>query len=188
MFFDCKLFAWNFHFKRLLLLTQYFYCLNGYLSTTGQIYGFSGALPNLCYLMYINGKTPAFVSGAFLPLVLKWWVVGFPCYPKPKLLYSVLVTHTGILGTVVYAVGGFIQLFVNLGVGALYLVTHCLPPFRFFRWFFTRRLFRGFFFKSTRWICISEPGNISAKNAAIASTSFGTLCASGFLYSLLCSG
>lgn len=63
MFFDCKLFAWNFHFKRLLLLTQYFYCLNGYLSTTGQIYGFSGALPNLCYLMYINGKTPAFVSG-----------------------------------------------------------------------------------------------------------------------------
>lgn len=63
MFFDCKLFAWNFHFKRLLLLTQYFYCLNGYLLTTGQIYGFSGALPNLCYLMYINGKTPAFVSG-----------------------------------------------------------------------------------------------------------------------------
>ena len=63
MFFDCKLFAWNFHFKRLLLLTQYFYRLNGYLSATGQIYGFSGALPNLCYLMYINGKTPAFVSG-----------------------------------------------------------------------------------------------------------------------------
>ena len=63
MFFVCKLFAWNFHFKRLLLLTQYFYCLCGYLSTTGQIYGFSGALPNLCYLMYINGKTPAFVSG-----------------------------------------------------------------------------------------------------------------------------
>lgn len=63
MFFDCKLFAWNFHFMRLLLLTQYFYCLYGYLSTTGQIYGFSGALPNLCYLMYINGKTPAFVSG-----------------------------------------------------------------------------------------------------------------------------
>lgn len=62
------------------------------------------------------------------------------------------------------------------------------PPFRFFRWFFARRLFRGFFFKSTRWICISEPGNISAKNAAIASTSFGTLCASGFLYSLLRSG
>ena len=49
-------------------------------------------------------------------------------------------------------------------------------------------LFRGFFFKSTRWICISEPGNISAKNAAIASTSFGTSCASGFLYSLLRSG
>lgn len=63
MFFDCKLFAWNFHFKRLLLLTQYFYRLNGHLSTTGQIYGFSGALPNLCHLMYINGKTPAFVSG-----------------------------------------------------------------------------------------------------------------------------
>lgn len=63
MFFVCKLFAGNFHFKRLLLLTQYFYRLNGYLSTTGQIYGFSGALPNLCYLMYINGKTPAFVSG-----------------------------------------------------------------------------------------------------------------------------
>ena len=63
MFSDCKLFAWNFHFKRLLLLTQYFYRLNGYLLTTGQIYGFSGALPNLCYLMYINGKTPAFVSG-----------------------------------------------------------------------------------------------------------------------------
>lgn len=63
MFFSCKLFAGNFHFKRLLLLTQYFYRLNGYLSTTGQIYGFSGALPNLCYLMYINGKTPAFVSG-----------------------------------------------------------------------------------------------------------------------------
>ena len=63
MFFVCKLFAGNFHFKRLLLLTQYFYCLNGYLLTTGQIYGFSGALPNLCYLMYINGKTPAFVSG-----------------------------------------------------------------------------------------------------------------------------
>lgn len=63
MFFICKLFAGNFHFKRLLLLTQYFYRLNGYLLTTGQIYGFSGALPNLCYLMYINGKTPAFVSG-----------------------------------------------------------------------------------------------------------------------------
>lgn len=46
----------------------------------------------------------------------------------------------------------------------------------------------GFFFKSTRWICILEPGNISAKNAAIASTSFGTSCASGFLYSLLRSG
>jgi hypothetical protein len=124
-----KLFAGNFHFKRLLLLTQYFYCLNGYLSTTGQIYGFSGALPNVCYLMYINGKTPAIVSGAFVPLVLKWWVVGFPRYPKPKLLYSVLVTHAGILGTVVYSVGGFIQLFVNLGIGALYLVTHCSPPF-----------------------------------------------------------
>jgi hypothetical protein len=39
-------------------------------NTTGQIYGFSGALPNLCYLMYINGKTPAFVSGAFMPIVL----------------------------------------------------------------------------------------------------------------------
>lgn len=63
MFFICKLFAGNFHFKRLLLLTQYFYRLNGYLLTTGQIYGFSGVLPNLCYLMYINGKTPAFVSG-----------------------------------------------------------------------------------------------------------------------------
>lgn len=63
MFFVCKLFAGNFHFKRLLLLTQYFYRLNGYLSTTGQIYGFSGALPNVCYLMYINGKTPAIVSG-----------------------------------------------------------------------------------------------------------------------------
>ena len=70
MFFDCKLFAGNFHFKRLLLLTQYFYCLYGYLSTTWQIYGFSGALPNVCYLMYINGKTPAIVSGAFLPIVL----------------------------------------------------------------------------------------------------------------------
>jgi hypothetical protein len=65
-----KLFAGNFHFKRLLLLTQYFYRLNGYLSTTGQIYGFSGALPNVCTLMYINGKTPAFVSGAFMPIVL----------------------------------------------------------------------------------------------------------------------
>lgn len=63
MFFVCKLFAGNFHFKRLLLLTQYFYRLNGYLSTTGQIYGFSGALPNVCTLMYINGKTPAIVSG-----------------------------------------------------------------------------------------------------------------------------
>ena len=65
MFFVCKLFAGNFHFKRLLLLTQYFYCLNGYLSTTGQIYGFSGALPNVCTLMYINGKTPALFSGAY---------------------------------------------------------------------------------------------------------------------------
>lgn len=63
MFFVCKLFAGDFHFKRLLLLTQYFYRLNGYLSTTGQIYGFSGALPNVCTLMYINGKTPAIVSG-----------------------------------------------------------------------------------------------------------------------------
>lgn len=63
MFFICKLFVGNFHFKRLLLLTQYFYRLNGYLSTTGQIYGFSGALPNVCTLMYINGKTPAIVSG-----------------------------------------------------------------------------------------------------------------------------
>jgi hypothetical protein len=63
MFFDCKLFAWNFHFKRLLLLTQYFYRLNGYLSTTGQIYGFSGTLPTVCSLSHINGKTPALFPG-----------------------------------------------------------------------------------------------------------------------------
>jgi hypothetical protein len=33
----------------------------------GQIYGFSGTLPNVYVLMYINGKTPVFVSGAFMP-------------------------------------------------------------------------------------------------------------------------
>lgn len=188
MFFDCKLFARNFHFKRLCCLIQYFLYLGGYLLTTGQIYGFFAALPTVCSLLHINGKTPAFVSGAFLPLVLKWWVVGFPCYPKPKLLYSVLVTHTGILGTVVYAVGGFIQLFVNLGVGALYLVTHCSPPFRFFRLFFPRLLSRGLRRGiSTRCISTLEPGNILPKNSTTsctACTSFGTSNASGFL----CSG
>ena len=66
MFFSCKLFAGNFHFKRLYCLIQYFLYLGGYLLTTGQIYGFSGALPNLCYLMYINGKTPALFPGLLL--------------------------------------------------------------------------------------------------------------------------
>lgn len=63
MFFGCKLFAWNFRFKGLLLLTQYFVYLNGNNSTTGKIYGFPGALPNLCTFMYINGKTPALFPG-----------------------------------------------------------------------------------------------------------------------------
>lgn len=63
MFFDCKLFARNFHFKRLCCLIQYFLYLGGYLLTTGQIYGFFAALPTVCSLLHINGKTPAFVSG-----------------------------------------------------------------------------------------------------------------------------
>lgn len=58
-------------------------------------------------------------------------------------------------------------------------------PFRFFRWFFARRLSRGFLFGiSTRCISTLEPGNILPKNSAIARTSFGTSNASGFL----CSG
>nr|DAO10499.1 MAG TPA: hypothetical protein [Caudoviricetes sp.] len=49
-----------------MLLTQYFYCLYSYLLTTGQIYGFSGTLPNVCNLTYINGKTPALFPGLLL--------------------------------------------------------------------------------------------------------------------------
>lgn len=60
----CKLFARNFHFKRLYCLIRYFVYLGGYLLTTGQIYGFFAALPTVCSLSHINGKTPAFVSGA----------------------------------------------------------------------------------------------------------------------------
>lgn len=63
----CKLFARNFHFKRLYCLIQYFLYLGGYLLTTGQIYGFFAALPTVCSLSHINGKTPALFSGAFMP-------------------------------------------------------------------------------------------------------------------------
>jgi hypothetical protein len=66
----CKLFARNFHFKRLYCLIQYFLYLGGYLLTTGQIYGFFAALPTVCSLSHINGKTPALFSGAFMPIVL----------------------------------------------------------------------------------------------------------------------
>jgi hypothetical protein len=59
----CKLFARNFHFKRLYYLNQYFLYLGGYLLTTGQIYGFSGTLPTVCSLSHINGKTPALFPG-----------------------------------------------------------------------------------------------------------------------------
>lgn len=68
MFFDCKLFARNFHFKRLYCLNQYFLYLGGYLLTTGQIYGFSGTLPTVCSLSHINGKTPALFPGLFAQL------------------------------------------------------------------------------------------------------------------------
>ena len=61
----CKLFARNFHFKRLFCLIQYFLYLGGYLLTTGQIYGFFAALPTVCSLSHIPGKTPALFSGAF---------------------------------------------------------------------------------------------------------------------------
>lgn len=60
----CKLFARNFHFKRLYCLNQYFLYLGGYLLTTGKIYGFFAALPTVCSLSHINGKTPALFSGA----------------------------------------------------------------------------------------------------------------------------
>lgn len=59
----CKLFARNFHFKRLYCLIQYFLYLGGYLLTTGQIYGFFAALPTVCSLSHINGKTPALFPG-----------------------------------------------------------------------------------------------------------------------------
>lgn len=59
----CKLFARNFHFKRLYCLNQYFLYLGGYLLTTGQIYGFSGTLLTVCSLSHINGKTPALFPG-----------------------------------------------------------------------------------------------------------------------------
>ncbi len=62
----CKLFARNFHFKRLYCLIQYFLYLGGYLLTTGQIYGFSGTLPTVCSLSHINGKTPALFPGLAL--------------------------------------------------------------------------------------------------------------------------
>lgn len=70
MFFICKLFAGNFHFKRLLLLTQYFYRLNGYLLTTGQIYGFSGGIAKPLLSHVHKRQNPGFVSGAFMPIVL----------------------------------------------------------------------------------------------------------------------
>lgn len=59
----CKLFARNFHFKRLYCIIQYFLYLGGYLLTTGQIYGFFAALPTVCSLSHINGKTPALFPG-----------------------------------------------------------------------------------------------------------------------------
>lgn len=59
----CKLFARNFHFKRLFCLIQYFLYLCGYLLTTGKIYGFFAALPTVCSLSHINGKTPALFPG-----------------------------------------------------------------------------------------------------------------------------
>lgn len=61
----CKLFTRNFHFNRLYCLIRYFVYLGGYLLTTGQIYGFFAALPTVCSLSHINGKTPALFSGAF---------------------------------------------------------------------------------------------------------------------------
>lgn len=89
MFFVCKLFAGNFHFKRLLLLTQYFYRLNGYLSTTGQIYGFSGALPNVCYLMYINGKTPALFPGLLC-------LLSYTVFVSPIWATKIMLRSTGV--------------------------------------------------------------------------------------------
>jgi hypothetical protein len=71
-----KLFAGNFHFKRLLLLIQYFVYLGGYLLTTGQIYGFSVGYPIGCPLMYINGKTPALFSGAIALLSYSVFVLS----------------------------------------------------------------------------------------------------------------
>ena len=62
----CKLFARNFHFKRLYCLIQYFLYLGGYLLTTGQIYGFFAALPTVCSLSHINGKTLALFPGLLL--------------------------------------------------------------------------------------------------------------------------
>ena len=89
MFFDYKLFAGNFHFKRLLLLTQYFYCLNGYLLTTGQIYGFSGALPNVCTLMYINGKTPALFPGLLC-------LLSYTVFVSPIWATKIMLRSTGV--------------------------------------------------------------------------------------------
>lgn len=46
------------------VLSNTFY-IGGYLLTTEQIYGFFAALPTVCSLSHINGKTPALFSGAF---------------------------------------------------------------------------------------------------------------------------
>lgn len=100
-----KLFAGNFHFKRLLLLTQYFYCLYSYLLTMEQIYGFSGTLPNVYVLMYINGKTPALFPGLFAYCPIPFSYLPFEqrkcdCTPR-GLSYSVppfisfIAKHTG---------------------------------------------------------------------------------------------
>ena len=82
-----KLFAGSFHFKRLLLLSQYSYRLNGYLLTTGQIYGFYDTLPNVCYPMYINGKTPALFFRGYL-LIKDYTLSNFILSDEYRIIFS----------------------------------------------------------------------------------------------------
>lgn len=56
----CKLFARNFHFKRLYCLIQYFLYLGGYLLTTGQIYGFFRRIANRLFSLTYKRQNPGF--------------------------------------------------------------------------------------------------------------------------------
>lgn len=73
MFFDCKLFAWNFHFKRLLLLTQSFIVLMVIFQPRGKFTGFRGITKRLLSHVY-KRQNPGFVSGAYCLIAYAYFV------------------------------------------------------------------------------------------------------------------